>query len=442
MNLLLIPAAAFILLGIAFSALFARLVSRDRVNRFPDDSDEIFSLARYRAMDRLLSEEDQNFLRMQPGWNRRKEKNFRKARIGILREYVHQLAADFNKICKAIKLLMVTSEVDRPDLAGLLMKQKFLFVVGMISVEFKLTLYGFGWRSVDVQDLMRTLQTMRSHVQSFAALLRPPRRKYTASHASHERWLVSYADFITLLFAFFVVMFASAQTDKAKTKQVSDSVREALENGGVTAAIEQILGGTVNQKGQGNAKIRGPGGPEKTGQQREVKGSVPAQAELLPPLQLLSQELQEEIKSGKVQVRLEPRGLVISLLQAAFFPSGGDTLDPNSFPSIAKVAAVLRDLPNPVRLEGYTDSVPIHTPRFGNNWELSVARSITMLDVLSSRCEIPAERFAVAGYADTAPVASNDTEEGRARNRRVDIVILNRLMTADSSPKTVTAKGG
>lgn len=121
-------------------------------------------------MDRLLRGEDQHFLRMQPGWNGRKEKNLRKARIGILRAYVHQLAADFNKICKAIKLLMVTSEVDRPDLAGLLMKQKFLLVVGMISVEFKLTLYGFGWRSVDVQDLMGTLETMRSHVQSFAAL--------------------------------------------------------------------------------------------------------------------------------------------------------------------------------------------------------------------------------------------------------------------------------
>jgi chemotaxis protein MotB len=156
---------------------------------------------------------------------------------------------------------------------------------------------------------------------------------------------------------------------------------------------------------------------------------------------LLSQQLQEEIKSGKIQVRLEPRGLVVSLLQAAFFPSGGDTLDPARFSSIAKVAAVLHDLPNPVRLEGHTDSVPIHTPRFRNNWELSVARSITMLDVLSSRFEIPTERFAIAGYADTAPVASNDTEEGRARNRRVDIVVLNRLMTPDSDPKTGTAKG-
>lgn len=103
--------------------------------------------------------------------------------------------------------------------------------------------------------------------------------------------------------------------------------------------------------------------------------------------------------------------------------------------------AVLRDLPNPVRLEGHTDPVPIHTSRFRNNWELSVARSITMLAVLSSRFEIPAERFAVAGCADTAPVASNDTEDGRAHNRRVDVVILNRSMTPESDLRTGTRAG-
>lgn len=251
----------------------------------------------------------------------------------------------------------------------------------------------------------------------------------TASHANHERWLVSYADFITLLFAFFVVMFASAQSDKAKIKRVSDSVRRALDNGGMSATIIQLLSGTVDDKLKGNAAVRGQGSLRKAENERLAKGSSSAEVELLPTLRFLNQNLQVEIESGKIQVRLEPRGLVISLREAAFFPSGGDTLDPNSLPSIAKVAAALRDLPNPVRLEGHTDSVPIHTPRFRNNWELSVARSITMLDVLSSRFEIPVERFAIAGYADTAPVASNDTDEGRTHNRRVDVVILNRSMT-------------
>src|SRR6266849_3512632 len=98
------------------------------------------------------------------------------------------------------------------------------------------------------------------------------RAKKHAEHANHERWLVSYADFITLLFAFFVVMFATSQTDKAKAKQVSDSVREALENGGVSAAVHEIMGGTVDEKGKGNAQLKGPGGTEKTKtNQRDVK---------------------------------------------------------------------------------------------------------------------------------------------------------------------------
>ena len=269
------------------------------------------------------------------------------------------------------------------------------------------------------------------------------RTKKHAAHENHERWLVSYADFITLLFAFFVVMFASSQTDKAKAKQVSDSVKEALENGGVTSAVKEILGGTVDEKGKGNAQMKGPGGARKADKDPEQKPPAPAVAELLPSLQYLSHELEDEIKTGKIQMRMEPRGLVISLQEAAFFPSGGDAVDPQSLPSIAKVASALRDLPNPVRLEGHTDSVPIHTARFRNNWELSAARSITMLEVLSAKFEIPPARFAVAGYADTSPVASNENAEGRARNRRVDIVILNRLIaTPDTGPKRSTEKAG
>jgi len=90
------------------------------------------------------------------------------------------------------------------------------------------------------------------------------------------------------------------------------------------------------------------------------------------------------------------------------------------------VAGAMRKLPNPVRLEGHTDAIPIHTPRFRSNWELSAARAIAVLDLLTGRFEVPRERVAIAGYADTTPIAANDSETGRARNRRVDIVILSR----------------
>src|SRR5438045_8689234 len=93
------------------------------------------------------------------------------------------------------------------------------------------------------------------------------RKKKTPEHVNHERWLISYADFITLLFAFFVVMFASSQTDKAKAKQVADSVRSALEKGGFTSTVREILGGTVDDKGKGSAMMKGPGGSQKSTQQ-------------------------------------------------------------------------------------------------------------------------------------------------------------------------------
>jgi chemotaxis protein MotB len=148
-------------------------------------------------------------------------------------------------------------------------------------------------------------------------------------------------------------------------------------------------------------------------------------AELVPSLEVLSKELKAEIAAGKIQISMEPRGLVVSFTQAALFPSGEDAIAPEATPSLEKVAAAMIQIPNPVRLEGHTDSRPISTKRFRSNWDLSTARSIALLEILTTKFGVPAEHISVAGYGDTAPIASNDTEEGRARNRRVDIVILN-----------------
>jgi chemotaxis protein MotB len=264
------------------------------------------------------------------------------------------------------------------------------------------------------------------------------RKKHHPEHENHERWLVSYADFITLLFAFFVVMFASSQTDKAKAKQVSESVKAAMENGGVAAAVHEILGGTVDEKGKGNAQMKGPGGA-----QAAASKEAAVLAELLPSMQYLSKTLETEIRLGKIDIHLEPRGLVVSLRQATFFPSGEDTIDPATYDSIAKIAKTLSQLSNSVRLEGHTDSIPIHTVRFRSNWELSAARGIAMMELLETRFGIPRGRMAIGGYADTAPVESNATDAGRGRNRRVDIVILNQQAAVHEAVATIasTAKG-
>jgi chemotaxis protein MotB len=263
------------------------------------------------------------------------------------------------------------------------------------------------------------------------------RKKRQPEHENHERWMVSYADFITLMFAFFVVMFATSQTDKARAQQVSDTVKQALDKGGVSAAVHEILGGTVDEKGKGNAQMKGPGGSQKT----NVTTQQVVLAELLPSLQYLDKELQAEIKDGKIEIHLEPRGLVLSLRQATFFPSGEDAIDPKTYSIVEKIADTIRQLPNSVRLEGHTDSVPIHTARFHSNWELSAARSIAMMELLTGQFAIPPQRMAIAGYADTAPLDSNDTPEGRAHNRRVDVVILNQQVKTTEPVAAAPAPG-
>ena len=162
----------------------------------------------------------------------------------------------------------------------------------------------------------------------------------------------------------------------------------------------------------------------------------PAPADLSKSLATLQNGLGPELKSGKVQLKLEGRGLVISLREAAFFGSGDNGVAPGSLPILAKIAAVIQPLTNSVRLEGYTDAIPIHNSRFRNNWELSAARSIAMLEVLRDRFQVPPVRMAVAGYAENAPADTNETEEGRAHNRRVDLVVLS-AEGQNSEPRAV-----
>lgn len=211
---------------------------------------------------------------------------------------------------------------------------------------------------------------------------------------NHERWLVSYADFITLLFALFVVLFAASNADRTKARQVARAVESAIEHSGVRTPKE------VPQAGQ------------------------QSQLSLDATYGALVESLSTEIQNHQVRMSLEQRGLVITLNQRAFFRSGDADYDPAMYPTLGKIAAAIGRVDNPIRMEGHTDSIPIHNDRFRSNWELSAARSIAVLDLLANRFAIPSGRLAIAGYADTAPVSGNDTEEGRARNRRVDIVVL------------------
>lgn len=248
------------------------------------------------------------------------------------------------------------------------------------------------------------------------------RKKKPADHPNHERWLVSYADFMTLLFAFFVMMYANSQTNKEKATLISAAFREALQEGTFSHALSRLL---RNDPGKAAAH----GGAAPTVLILPTQGK-PRQVELLPSLHQLNETLRKEIAAGRLEVRMERRGLVISLKEATFFPSGGDVIDPKTLPMLQVIANEIRKYSNPIRLEGHTDSIPIKNSRFRSNWDLSAARGIATLELFADQFGIDRNRMAISGFADTAPVASNETDEGRSRNRRVDIVVLNELAAA------------
>jgi hypothetical protein len=172
MGVVIIAVAVCLMLpAVGFGLVFARLISRKRLALPVDDLDNIFSPIRYRVMERLLGETDQDLVASLG--DRRIERKFRKARVKIFRGYMLQLSGDFNRICKAIQLLMVSSEKDRSELAGVVMKHQFQFAVGMMYVEFKLILYRFGWNGVEAKTLICSLETMRSRLQGLVAVAEP-----------------------------------------------------------------------------------------------------------------------------------------------------------------------------------------------------------------------------------------------------------------------------
>jgi chemotaxis protein MotB len=239
-------------------------------------------------------------------------------------------------------------------------------------------------------------------------------------HPNHERWIVSYADFVTLLFAFFVVMFATANADKGKANVVATAVRAALDQEKSSSVAQAMADSEASDR---KAEQSSSAMSKLAAEQAEK--AARAMLELMPSMELLEKELKPEIQKGTVELHMEGRGLAISFKQAAFFDSGSDSVKSSALPIIAKVGAALRKIPNLVRLEGHTDNTPIHTARFVSNWDLSAARAIAVLVVFTDQFDIQRERMSIGGYADVAPVTSNDDEKGKARNRRVDVVILN-----------------
>jgi len=256
------------------------------------------------------------------------------------------------------------------------------------------------------------------------------RRHKKQVHVNHERWLVSYADFITLLFAFFVVLYSSSQVDKKKVGKLALAIQVAFQEMGVFQAsttkvpvdVRDPMPFSSVQAIENVARTASVG--QITSHPEGGLGSGVENGDLAQLQKVLENTLAAEIKSKEISVHRDPDGLVISLREAGFFESGSARMKSTSQATFDRIATLLRQRGCSIRVEGHTDNVPIHNSQFSSNWELSVSRAMEIVRLLIVRDGYLPGRLSAAGYAEFHPVASNATAEGRGLNRRVDIVVL------------------
>jgi len=259
------------------------------------------------------------------------------------------------------------------------------------------------------------------------------RQKRAKPHLNHERWLVSYADFVTLLFAFFVVLYSTSQVDKKKVGHLALAIQVAFQELGVFPASDTKV--PVDSKDPM---------PFSTVQAIETAQRVAALGKIVNPangalsgaaengdLSSLQRDLQQalapEISRKEVALRVVPDGLVISLREIGFFESGSADIKSSSQSAFTRITSLLAQHSYRIRIEGHTDNIPIHNSRFDSNWELSTARATQLVRLLMTKYAFAPERLSAAGYAAYHPVSDNQTAEGRAQNRRVDLVILGKF---------------
>jgi chemotaxis protein MotB len=284
------------------------------------------------------------------------------------------------------------------------------------------------------------------------------RKKKHEEHENHERWLVSYADFITLLFAFFVVMYSLSSVNEGKYRVLSESLVAAFN--APTRSIQPV---TVGEPPKGMA-IKPPPQPGQPAPQSSLAPPPPIQ----PPAidrQRLAAEMRAKLEAERaktiatigdqiekalaplinkelVHVRRARLWLEVEINTSILFPSGSAALSPSAAPTLQHVAEILGAYPNPIHVEGFTDNRPIKTVAFPSNWELSAARAASVVHLFSSAGIVP-ERMAAVGYGEFHNVGDNNTREGRNANRRVVLVILadpNVKRLRDQAPDNVSAE--
>ena len=229
-------------------------------------------------------------------------------------------------------------------------------------------------------------------------------KKKHEEHENHERWLVSYADFITLLFAFFVVMYSVSSVNEGKFKVLSESLVSSFNNKKTVGELS-IVSLPINK-------------------------NTPIQVQEKPPadnarafLSVANAITAANVPQG-VQITTTERGLNIRIKDDALFQSGSARLNPQIEEFIDLIASLVKELPNGIAVEGHTDNQPIRSSLYPSNWDLSTARANTLVRYLINQHHLADYRLSSTGYAGSRPVELNDTPEGQASNRRVEIIVL------------------
>lgn len=244
-------------------------------------------------------------------------------------------------------------------------------------------------------------------------MTRRNRRKHQP-HENHERWLITYADLITLLLIFFVVMYAMSKVDVNKYEVLSQALKsEFLKADSIMQQGEGVMGSTNPAKG----------GADETKTEPQEKGQKEKQ------LENLLQQIQAYIDQHQLQAQISaantPRGVAITLNDLFLFDLGNAELKPAAFPILNQLATLFPSLGATISIEGHTDNLPLATGSvFRDNWGLSQARSLSVLRYFIHNALLDEKKFISTSYADTRPVAENNTPENRAKNRRVEIVVL------------------
>jgi len=255
------------------------------------------------------------------------------------------------------------------------------------------------------------------------------RRGYIEEAASNDRWLVSYSDLVTLLFAFFVVLFASAYRDNHAIVNVSSSIHHGFQALGAFSGHEDKT--TLSNANRPAEGVVSPPQNQAAPPPAAAPGSVVSGPDLNELQRQLQAALGNELKNHEVVLQITSEGFVISLKELGFFDSGKADLLPGAAAKLERIAKILSEHGLELRVEGHSDNQPIHTAQFPSNWDLSTARAMTVLLLLVNDGGYNPGKISAAGFGQYHPIADDTTPEGRRENRRVDLVVLG---TAPSLP--------